>query len=127
VKVKITALQMDHYMGEAPYLEMPRGVNVLFYAGDMKMQSSMTANYAKRYERSGLMEAKNDVVVVNEKGEKLNTEHLIWDEANDRIYSDEFVKITTAEEIIYGTGFESNMYFTRYKIFNIKGVINLKK
>ncbi len=127
VKVKISALQMDRYMGETPYLEMPKGVEVEFFNSEMQVKTSLTANYAKRFERTGLMEAKSDVVVINEKEEKLNTEHLIWDEANDKIYSDEFVKITTADEIIFGTGFESNMYFTRYKIFNIKGTINLKK
>ena len=72
------------------------------------------------------MEAKRNVVVVNEKGEKLNTEHLIWEEEGDRITSDAFVKITTADEILMGEGLESNQSFTKYRIKKIKGTIRLK-
>ena len=69
------------------------------------------------------MEAKGDVVFINEVGEKLNTEHLIWNQKEERIYSEEFVKITTADEIIWGEGFESNQSFTNFKIKHIKGTI----
>ena len=34
---------------------------------------------------------------------------------------------TRKDEIIYGTGFEANQDFTRYKIFNIKGTISINK
>jgi len=126
VKVKLTAGRMERYTGEDPYLELPKGVNVLFYSDSLTVKSSLRANYAVRYENRNIMEARNDVVVINEKGEKLNTEHLIWDEQKAKIYSEEFVKITTKDEIIYGNGFEANEDFTKYKIFNIKGIINLK-
>ena len=72
------------------------------------------------------MEARKNVEVINEKGDKLNTEHLTYDMADGKLRSDEFVKITTADEIIYGTGLEANEDFSRYRIFNIKGIINLK-
>ena len=62
---------------------------------------------------------------VSKKNETLNAEELIWDEKNGKIYSDKFVKITTADEIIYGEGFEANEDFTNYKIKNIKGTINI--
>ncbi len=126
VKVKLTSGRMERYTGEDPYIEMPKGVVVLFYNDSSTVKSSLTANHAVRYENRNIMEARNDVVVINEKGERLNTEHLIWDEKQSKIYSDEFVKITTKDEIIYGNGFEANEDFTRYKIFNIKGTINLK-
>ena len=67
------------------------------------------------------------MVVVNRKGERLNTEKLIWDERNELLSSDRFVKITTAEEIIFGDGFEANQDFSRYRIFNVKGRLTVKK
>ena len=73
------------------------------------------------------MIARKNVVVVNEKGEQLNTENLVWDEKSEKLLSNEFVKITSKDEIIYGTGFEANQNFSKYKIFNIKGTISLKK
>jgi hypothetical protein len=64
---------------------------------------------------------------VNKDGEKLNTEHLIWDENQKKILSDAFVKITTAKEIIMGKGLESNQDFTQYQIKEVTGTIQLSE
>ncbi|MBI4930167.1 MAG: LPS export ABC transporter periplasmic protein LptC [Bacteroidetes bacterium] len=125
VKMKLMAVQLDRYV-DKQYIEFPLGVKILFYNDSMKIDSQLKADYGIRYEKEGRMDAKRNVEVVNVKGEKLNTEHLIWDEAKDKIYTEAFVKITTADEIIYGDGLESNQDFTKYKIKNIKGTINLK-
>lgn len=129
VKAKITAAQLDRYAnkGNGAYSDLPKGVKILFYDRNMNIQSQLTANHATRYDKTRMMEANNNVVVINEKGEQLNTEHLIWDAENKKITSNEFVKITTADEIIYGDGLEANQNFTKYKIFNIKGTITLNK
>jgi len=66
-------------------------------------------------------------VVVNEKNEKLNTEKLEWDEQTGKLYSDQFVKITTPEEIIMGTGFEADQNFNSYRIFKVTGTITVKQ
>ena len=118
---------MDHFTADNPYLEMPKGLKVIFYDALLQVKSRLTADYGIRYEHEQKMEARKNVVVVNEKGEQLNTEHLIWDERREKLLSDEFVKITRKDEIIYGTGFEANQDFTRYKIFNIKGTISVNK
>lgn len=127
IKVKITTPSLQRFNTKEPYTEMPQGVHVEFYDNEMKVKSTLDAKYALRKDVENVMEAKNDVVVVNEKNEKLNTEHLIWDEKTSKIYSKEFVKITTPDKIIYGNGFEANQDFTSYKIFNIKGVITINK
>lgn len=127
VQARLTSPQMDNFTSKKPVTEFPKGIHVVFFDPEMKIQSSLTSNYAIKREAENKMEAKDNVVVVNEKGEQLNTEHLIWDETRAKIFSDAFVKITTADEIIYGTGFEANQDFTQYKIFKINGTINLKK
>jgi LPS export ABC transporter protein LptC len=127
VEVELTAPVMNHYTTESPYLEMPKGLKAIFYDESLNVKSRMTADYGIRYERDQKMEARKNVVVINEKGEQLNTEHLVWDERREKLLSDEFVKITRKDEIIYGTGFEANQDFTKYKIFNIKGTISVNK
>jgi len=127
VEVELTAPVMNHFITESPYLEMPKGLKAIFYDDALNVKSRMTADYGIRYERDQKMEARKNVVVVNEKGEQLNTEHLVWDERREKLLSDEFVKITRKDEIIYGTGFEANQDFTKYKIFNIKGTISVNK
>ena len=126
LQVRLIAPQLDRFLGERPYIELPRGVELEFYDGDMKVSSRLTANYAISYEEEGIMEAKGNVILINEMGEQLNTEHLIWDEKTGKIHSEEFVKITTADEIIIGEGFESNQRFTKFKIKKIKGTLNIE-
>jgi len=125
IKMKLISPQVDHYTGKKPYIEFPLGVTVEFYDKDMNVTSKLQSKYAIRRENEKVMEAKQNVVVTNEKGETLNTEHLIWDEQKDRIYTEEFVKITTKDEILFGDGLESNQEFTKYRIKNIKGTISL--
>lgn len=126
-KVKLNSPEMHRYSGKSPYMELPKGVNVLFFDEKQNIKSRLRSNYAIRYENERKMEAKNDVVVVNERGEQLNTEHLIWDQSQEKIYTNAFVKISTGKEVIYGEGLESNEDFTKYKIKKIKGTIDINE
>lgn len=127
VKVRITSGEVHRYAGANPYTELTREVKVEFFDDSLRVTSQLTADHAVSREREKIMEAKNNVVVINEKGEKLETEHLIWDEQKEKIYTNVFARITTDDEIIYGNGFESNQEFTRYRILQPKGIITLKK
>ena len=128
VKIKITAPLMEEYGEEdTKYMEMTKGIKVLFYDSLKNISSTLTANYAINRVSERIMEAKDDVVVVNDRGEVLNTEHLIWLQDSSKIYTEEFVKITTEDEIIMGEGMEANQDFTKWKIHKIKGTINIKE
>lgn len=127
LKVILEAGHLERYLGENPYLEMTEGVHVRFYNSLGRVESELRSNYAISYENTDVMEAREDVVVVNKEGETLNTEHLVWEEKTEKIHTEEFVKITTEDEVIFGHGFESNQDFTKYRIKKIKGTINLKE
>ncbi|MEP7170002.1 MAG: LPS export ABC transporter periplasmic protein LptC [Bacteroidota bacterium] len=127
VKAKLTAPLMNHFTAPKSYFEMPKGVDLKFYDDTLNVISTLTANYAINREEENIMEARNNVVVVNKKGEMLNTEHLIWNQKTKKIYSNEFAKITTKDEIIYGNGFEANEDFTKYKINKVKGTLSANK
>ena len=126
LKVILEANHLERFMGEDPYLEMTNGVYVRFFNNLGEVESELKSNYAISYEHSDIMEAKENVIVVNKKGETLNTEHLIWEKKTEKIRTEEFVKITTEDEVIFGHGLESNQDFTKYRIKKIKGTINLK-
>jgi LPS export ABC transporter protein LptC len=125
LQVELTAPVLNRYQTDNPYIEMPKGLRAIFYDDKLEVKSRLDADYGIRYEKDQRMEARKNVSVVNQKGERLNTEHLVWDEKREKLTSDEFVKITTKDEIIFGNGFEANQDFTKYKIFNIKGTISL--
>ncbi len=109
-----------------PYTVLSKGLFVTFFDEEEKISSTLKANYGVRFDQSRRMEAKYAVEVVNKEGKKLETEKLIWDEANKRIYTDAFVKITTDKEIITGKGLESNQDFTKYHLKEVTGTIQLK-
>ena len=73
------------------------------------------------------LSVRNNVHVVNKKQEEMNTEELNWDQVNDRVWTDRFIKISTKDEIIYGEGFEANQDFTSYEIKRITGTIKVQE
>ncbi|MBL7921638.1 MAG: LPS export ABC transporter periplasmic protein LptC [Bacteroidia bacterium] len=109
-----------------PFTILPKGVFVTFFDTEEKISSTLKADYGIRYDQSKKMEARYKVEVVNKNGEKLETEKLTWDEFNKTIYTDAFVKITTADQIIMGKGLKSNQDFTKYSINEVTGTIKLK-
>ena len=125
IKFKLNAPEIERYGGPDPYQVAPKGVTVDFYNDSMSINGYITANYAIRHEKTDIMEADNNVVMVNKKGDRLNTEQLFWNENTHRIYTNKYVEITTSSEIIYGDGLESNEDFTQYTITNIRGTIVL--
>jgi LPS export ABC transporter protein LptC len=128
IRAKLTAPRMDRYGGKKTYMELPKGMHVIFYNEGKKEQTNLTADYGIGYDDgSGMnkMEAKRNVVVINEKGDRLNTEHLIWDAVTKQIYTEEFVKITTKEQTIWGDGLRADQDFSKYRILHPKGFISV--
>lgn len=111
--------------GEISYSEFPKGIEIYFYNDSGFVTSQLHANYSIYYEKEGRWEAKYDVEAINEKGEKLNTEYLVWLRNEEKITSDQFVKVTNPDGIIYGDGFTSNQNFTSWEVINGRGVINI--
>ncbi len=129
VRSKLKSPLVEHFMGKKPYYEMAKGMEIIFYNKNYKEHSKLTANYGIGYDENNkmnVMEAKGNVIVINEKGDKLNTEHLTWNSLTKKIYTKEFVKITTKDEVIWGNGLEANEDFSEYEIKQVKGTIAVK-
>lgn len=128
IKVKLIASELERFeQKEEPYTEFPKGIKILFYNDSQQVDAKITANYSKYFEKKGIWEAKDNVVAINKKKEKLNTEYLVWDKKKAIIYTNEFVKITTPDGIFYGEGMKANQDFSSWEISKPKGTINVKK
>lgn len=106
-----------------PFTEFPKGVLIIQYDRQMNVSSSISARYAKQFVREKKWEAKNDVIATNRQGDTLRTEHLIWDETTQKIYSEEFVKIIRPDQTFTGVGFEANQSLENWRIKKPKGNI----
>jgi LPS export ABC transporter protein LptC len=124
-KFNLKSPQIENYGGDDPYQIFPKGLDIDFYDDSMHVNNHASANYAIRHEKTQVMEADNNVVVVNKKGDRLTTEQLFWNQGKHTIYTNKFVQIKTADEIMFGDGLQSNEDFSTYKILNIRGTITL--
>lgn len=106
-----------------PYVEFPEGIELVKYDEHQNIISSITADYAKQFEREEKWEAKNNVVATNAQGDTLKTEHLIWEEKEEKIHTEEFVRIIREDQIITGIGFQSDQSLQNWRIKNPKGTI----
>lgn len=112
---------------EEPYSEFPKGLKVETFQNYPDIESSITADYAINIEIKKLWKAQYNVVVTNNKGDTLNTELLYWDMMKHIIYTNKFCRVHTEDGILYGrNGFEADENFTKWKLFNTEGTVNVK-
>lgn len=128
LKVRLQAPQRDQY--ELPqnknYIEFPKGITSYFYDSTENVSSKIVSRYAIFHMSEDLFEARNNVVMNDNKGDTLTTEQLFWDRKKATIYSRIFTRIITQDGIFYGeNGFESNQNFSKWKLINSKGIVNV--
>lgn len=112
---------------DEPYTEFRQGINVVIYDGNPDPVGTVSARYAKYIDARRLWELRDSVVVINQENEKLETELLFWNQQKDLIYTERFIKFTTEDEIIQGTGFESDSRLTKREIRKISGIIYINE
>ena len=118
---------VSQYSGsDEPYTLFPEGLTVLFYDKKTEPQASISSKYARYTEKDKLWELRDSVVAVNTGGDVLETELLYWSEPKESVWSDRFVRITAKDQIIMGTGFESDPRLTKYKIKDVSATIYIE-
>jgi LPS export ABC transporter protein LptC len=122
VKVKIEGPTMLRYLDkDKPRQEFPDGMKVEFFTPNQRVTSRLTAKYGMRLEKDKQIIMRDSVVWESLNKEILETTELIWDEKEERVFTNKFVVIRRPGEIITGYGFESNQDFTYSKIKSVTG------
>ena len=126
VRFKMITQKMIRYDQEKdPFTEFPDGIEIEKFDGKMRVVSRITSNYARYLDKEKQWIAKNNVIAINEEGDSLKTEELIWDEDQGKIFSDQFVKIIRKDQIINGIGFESDQDLSNWKVKKVNGILYL--
>lgn len=127
VRLNLKAPLAEYYPNlEEPERRFPEGIDVKFFDSFGKEESRLQADYAVQFMNKGLWQATGNVVVINRKGEQLNTEELFWNEKTEEIYSDVFVRLSTGQEVIMGEGFRADQTFDNYEINKVTGTIEIE-
>ena len=95
------------------YSEFPDGVTVYFYEEDKK--STITADYAIRYDQTGLVDMRGNVVLLTSDSTELLAEQVYWDQNDNWIFSDSPYRIKFNDGSYNdGSSFDSNKDFTTF-------------
>lgn len=106
-----------------PYILFPKGFSSKQFDSFPNIESFIKADWAKYFVKNKIWLAKSNVEATNSEGEKLFAEELYWDQKKKIIYSDKYIKIKTADEIIFGKGFEADQNMENYKIKKVTGTV----
>ena len=107
---------------QEPYWYFPKGIYVEKFDSLFHTEASIEADTAYYYDKQGLFQFVGQVEVKSLQGEHFETEELFWNQKEDKVYSDRFIRIEQEDKIITGVGFESNQNMTRYTIRESRGV-----
>lgn len=92
-----------------------------------EMNARLTSHRAIEHASSGLSEALGDVLVVNQQGDSIQTERLVWDRRKHIFYTDLFARIVREGDVMRPSrGFEADENFRWYNLFNSQGDINIE-
>ena len=123
----VTPLLLQFDQRAEPITDFPQGLHFFSYNEDGGIESQIKCNTAVYYQKTELWELRNDVEVVNAKGEVVNTELLYWDTKKKRIYSDQFVKITSIDNVFTGNSFETNEKIDPYVLTKVRGEMDINE
>lgn len=108
-------------------VKMPKGIKGDFFNSSGVKESDLSAEKGISYQSKKITEVWQNVIVTNSKGERLNTEKLIWNQNTQKIYTDKFVRITTKNQVLTGEGMEAEQDFSKWTILKPRGTIAINK
>ena len=87
--------------------------------------ATLSATRGTYDDQHGHLEAWDDVVLVNEEGDRLLTEHLVWLHDSDLVRTERPVEIFTDQGVLRGTGLRADSQFETYQILRPTGSFEL--
>lgn len=110
-----------------PYTEMKDGMRVDFFDDSLRIINTVTARYARGYERENNLIVRDSVHVMNNRGENLYTSELVWNQKLQQFFTDKPVHIVTPTQVINGSGMTASQDFSNYQIINPTGEVQIPK
>ncbi|WP_255592878.1 LPS export ABC transporter periplasmic protein LptC [Marixanthomonas sp. SCSIO 43207] len=124
-----TPLFLDYSNLEFPYKEFPDGVQVWFWDKE-NQKSTVTSDYAIQYEDTGIVDLRENVVLVTHDSLILRANQLYWDQKNQWVFTNQPYQIEFKDGSYNdGAWFDSSQDFTTFLSRKNEGVqlIDTKK
>lgn len=105
-----------------PYWYFPQGFKFIKVDTLENVEATILADSAYYYEKPEIWKWMGNVDITNEAGDNFKTQLLFWDVQKNQMYSDSFIHIKRADQIMEGYGFISNSKMTSYTIRKPSGI-----
>ncbi|HBL79562.1 MAG: LPS export ABC transporter periplasmic protein LptC [Aequorivita sp.] len=114
---------LDYSNLEFPYKEFPKGIEVRFWDEDGK-KNTVTADYAIQFDETGLVDLRDNVVVITADSVVLKANQLYWDQKNKWVFTDQpyQIKFKDGSYNDGAVGFDSSEDFTTFLSRKNQGV-----
>ncbi len=109
-----------------PYQYFPDGIRFETVDSLFEATETILADTAYNWEDRQLWHLIKNVHVTSIQGEKFDTDELYWNMRTHQVYSDTFIHIERADNIIEGYGFTSTDDFAKYEIRQTSGIFPVK-
>lgn len=126
VRYRLRAGRIAEWTLEPKRTELSGGVELVFYSDQGRQQSVLTARRGLILPKEKRMEVFEQVVFINAKGERLETEQLAWDQDSARVRTDKAVRIQRGADVIHGMGLDAAEDFSQYVIHRITGQLYMR-
>lgn len=127
VRVEINAPEMNRKWEQNEYkTTLPRGVWARFFDQQGAVSSTLSGNQATLDSKTGVMNVRGNVQVINIGGDTLLTESLTMEENSDLLHTDGPVTVRRKTQIISANGLESNRDFTKYSFTKVTGILTVQ-
>ena len=110
-----------------PFWAFEKGVYLEKYDKEMNIEATVKCDTAYYYNEQELWKLIGNVNIKNVKDEKFYTPLMYWDQKEEKIYSDSYIKIEQADQVTEGIGFEANQNLTLWQINNTKGIFAVEE
>ncbi|UOE38940.1 MULTISPECIES: LPS export ABC transporter periplasmic protein LptC [Chryseobacterium] len=129
VKLRATAPIIEKYqLIDSPYTVAKKGMRIDFF--DKKKPNNpgnITAKYAKIYEYKQFYEAKGDVKILTNDGQRFATQSVYWDQKKKRIYTNDTVYATMKDgsTLVHAKGMTAKDDFSEYTFYKNSGDVSI--
>ncbi|ANF53199.1 LPS export ABC transporter periplasmic protein LptC [Chryseobacterium glaciei] len=131
ISMKALAPIIEKYeLIDSPYTVARKGINIEFFDKKKpKIPGRITAKYARIFEYKKFYEAKGDVRITTNEGQRFAMQSIFWDQKKQRIFTRDtvFVTMEDGSTLIGANGMTAKDDFSEYTFYKNSGNFSTKK
>ena len=105
-----------------PYWAFEKGLFLEKFDTLMNVEATIKCDTAFYFNEAKLWKLVGNVNMTNPQSQRFYTDLLYWDQNEELIYSDAYIRVEQEEQITEGVGFSSNQDLSVWQIRNTKGI-----